>query len=87
MGYRIEMAEKLRIYDGAFGKELSVTPRQAIQIELALNKSQYAHTWKHIGDYLYDYGVGKIYKGNLNVNPFQLTFLNELAEKANVFLV
>lgn len=78
------MAETLRIYDGAFGKEFSVTPQQAIQLELALNKSQYAHTWKHIGDYLYDYGVGKIYKGNLNVNPDQLVFLNKLVEDAKI---
>lgn len=80
------MAETLRIYDGAFGKEFSVTQRQAIQLELALNKTQYGHTWKHIGDFLYDYGVGKIFKGNLNVNQFQLIFLRQLAEDANVFL-
>jgi hypothetical protein len=78
------MAEHLRIYDGAFGKEFSVTPKQAIQLELALNKSQYGHTWKHIGDFLYDYGVGKIFKGNLNVTQFQLTFLNQLAEEAKI---
>ena len=80
------MAEQLRIYDGQFGKEFSVTPRQAIQLELALNKSQYGHTWKHIGDFLYDYGVGKIFKGNLNVTQFQLSFLNQLAQEAKVFL-
>jgi hypothetical protein len=78
------MAEKLRIYDGQFGKEFSVTPKQAIQLEIALNKSEYGHTWKHIGDYLYDYGVGKIFKGNLNVTGIQLIFLNQLVEEAKI---
>ncbi len=72
------MAETLRIYDGHFGKEIRVTPQQAIELELALNKSEYGHTWKHIGDFLYDYGVGKIFKGNLCVTPQQLTFLHTL---------
>ena len=79
------MAETLRIYDGAFGKDLFVTPKQAIALELALNKSEYGHTWKHIGDFLYEYGVGKIFKGNLNITPFQLVFLHTLAEDAKVF--
>lgn len=72
------MAETLRIYDGQFGKELQVTPQQAIQLELALNKSEYAHTWKFLGDFLYDYGIGKIFRGNLSVTPKQLEFLHEL---------
>jgi hypothetical protein len=76
------MADTLRIYDGQFGKELLLTPREAIQLELKLNKSEYGHTWKFIGDFLYDYGVGKIFKGNFCVKPEQLEFLHELSKQA-----
>jgi hypothetical protein len=72
------MAETLRIYDGQFGQELRVTPRQAIQLEVALNKSEHGTTWKTIGDFLYDYGVGRIFRGNFLVTPAQLVVLNGL---------
>lgn len=72
------MAERLRIYDGQFGGDLYVTPAEAIQLELALNRSEYKNVWKHVGDFLYDYGVGRVFRGNLNVTPVQLVALRLL---------
>lgn len=33
--------------------------RESIQLEIKLNVSKYGNTWKDIGDYLYEYGIGK----------------------------
>lgn len=77
------MADRLRIYDGQFGEVLYVTPAEAIQLEVALNKSDHKHVWKHIGDFLYDYGVGRVFRGNLNVTPKQLVLLRQLNQSIN----
>lgn len=33
--------------------------RESIDLELKLNVTKYGLEWKHIGDYLYNYGVDK----------------------------
>ena len=52
--------------------------RRAIALELALNKSPYGHSWKHIGDVLYDFGVGRPVPAALTLTQFQLVYLKTL---------
>ena len=48
----------LKIHD--FVDSIDIMDMQdSIALELKLNVTQYGHTWKHIGDVLYNYGVGK----------------------------
>ena len=66
--------------------ELTLTRRQAIDLELALNKSQYGHSWKHIGDALFNFGFdSNIALNRYGVSEFQLAFLKQLCEDAKVF--
>ena len=36
-----------------------ITKEQANKIELALNKTTHGKEWKHIGDVLYNFSIGK----------------------------
>lgn len=68
------------------GKELSLTRRQAIDLELALNKSQYGHSWKHIGDILFNFGgYSNMAVNSYGVSEFQFLFLEQLCKDAKIF--
>jgi len=56
--------------------------KTAIDLELKLNVTQYGHTWKSIGDVLYDFGSRKanaLY--NLTVTTQQYTYLTMLMKE------
>ena len=58
-------------------------PMDAIALELKLNVTQYGHPWKHIGDVLYNYGVGKADAvTDFVVTTEQLAYLKMLQTKA-----
>mgnify|MGYP006131187613 CR=1 FL=1 len=48
--------------------------QQSLQLEIALNKSEYAREWIHIGKVLYDYAM-KRGEATLLVNDIQYNFL------------
>jgi hypothetical protein len=72
--------------DSGIGSQiLELTRQQCIDLELALNVTQYGHTWKHIGDVLFNFG----FDTNAAVNtyactPFQFTFLAQLAKEKKI---
>lgn len=56
--------------------------QDAIALELKLNVTQYGHPWKHIGDVLYNYGVGKSNAvTDFVVTSTQLSYLKMLQTK------
>ena len=67
-------------------EEMTLTRQQAIDLELALNKSHYGHSWKEVGDVLFNFG----FDTNIAVNRYEVTetqmnFLKNLAKKEKVF--
>jgi len=52
----------------------------ARNLELKLNVSTFAHKWKHIGDYLFDYHTGKDVIPYLSVTLEQYNTLNLLKD-------
>ncbi len=73
-----------RLTDSA-SEHIDLTRRQCIDLELALNVTQYGHAWKHIGDALFNFGCDR----NVAVNtyactPFQFTFLAQLAKEKKI---
>lgn len=56
--------------------------QQSIDLELKLNVTFYGHTWRTIGDHLYDFGVAKLNsQKDLVVDPNQYDFLTMLKAK------
>jgi len=56
--------------------------KDAIALELKLNVTQHGHPWKHIGDVLYNYGVGKANAvTDFVVTSEQLSYLQMLQTK------
>jgi len=41
-------------------RKFALNAKQAIQLELKLNVTQYGHSWSTIGDELYNYGIAAI---------------------------
>jgi hypothetical protein len=59
-----------------------LTPQDAINIELCLNVTTVGHTWKHIGDALYNFGSKQSNADTtLMVSENQFNFLNQLRTK------
>lgn len=80
------MTEQLVLFVSTTNQELPLTRREAIDLELALNKSQYGHSWKHIGDALFNFGFdSNIAVNRYEVSEFQMAFLKQLAEDAKIF--
>ena len=77
-GYPQEVRSRLVLTDGGPHPLILSSPRQAIELELALNKSPYGHAWKHIGNVLYEFGVGQPTVSTLTLTHFQLVFLKTL---------
>ena len=75
------MKKMLKIHD--FVDSIMIDGRQdAIALELKLNVTQYGHPWKHIGDVLYNYGVGKTDAvTDFVVTGTQLSYLKMLQAK------
>jgi hypothetical protein len=54
---------------------------QANDLELKLNVTAHGHTWKHIGDVLFDFSSGRPCVSNYIVNEEQYDFLSMLMTK------
>jgi len=59
----------------------TVDAKGSIALELKLNVTEYGRPWKHIGDHLYDFGVGRSVLPTLTVEPAQYEFLQRLMSK------
>lgn len=71
---------KLTVTDSKSSFEL--TRRNAIDLELKLNVTAYGHTWRPIGDHLYDFGACKLGASNmLVIETVQYEFLDMLRTK------
>jgi len=66
----------LKITDGLCS--LKVNKKDAIRMELNLNKSQHKREWIHLGDALFDFGSNKKDISVLTVTTEQYLFLEEL---------
>jgi len=66
----------LTITDGLCS--LKVNKKEAIRMELNLNKSQHKREWIHLGDALFDFGSNKKDISVLTVTTEQYLFLEEL---------
>jgi len=75
------MKKMLKIHD--FVDSITIENMQdSITLELKLNVTQYGHPWKHIGDVLYNYGVGKANAvTDFVVTSEQLAYLKMLQTK------
>ncbi len=62
-------------------EEFMVDEKTAIDIELKLNVTEYGHSWKHIGDILYDYGTRRFRHEVLTVDTHQYEFMKLLLTK------
>jgi hypothetical protein len=66
----------LTITDGLCS--LKVNKKEAIRMELNLNKSQHKREWIHLGDALFDFGSNKKDISVLTVTTEQFLFLEEI---------
>jgi len=66
----------LTITDGLCS--LKVTKKEAIRMELNLNKSQHKREWIHLGDALFEFGSNKKDISILTVTTEQFLFLEEI---------
>jgi len=57
---------------------LSLNSEQAREMELKLNITTKARIWKEIGDYLYDFHIGKTDNTIHHITLEQFNFLNKL---------
>jgi hypothetical protein len=62
-------------------RNFTLDSQGSIGLELKLNVTEHGHPWKHIGDHLYDFGVGRPVSENLLVEPAQFDFLEMLMSK------
>ena len=73
-----------RLTDSA-SEYIDLTRQQCIDLELALNVTQYGHAWKHIGDVLFNFGFDTNAAVNsYHCNLFQFTFLVQLATEKKI---
>jgi hypothetical protein len=66
----------LKITDGE--QSIKVNKKEAIRMELNLNKSKHKREWIHLGDALFDFGSNKKDISVLTVTNEQFLFLKEL---------
>ena len=57
--------------------EFSVTKAQALQLELALNKSDKGDVWRSLGDKLYNYFISTLEDDLLLVDEEQFNYLKQ----------
>ena len=62
-------------------REFTLDPKDSIALVLKLNVTEHGHPWKHIGDRLYDFGVGRPVSDKLIVESTQFDFLEMLMTK------
>jgi hypothetical protein len=62
-------------------RNFTLDPQDSIALELKLNVTEYGHPWKHIGDHLYNFGVGRQVSESLIVDVVQFDFLEMLMSK------
>ena len=74
------MKTLILLSDGSEKNRMSLNKRQALQIELALNLSEYGKKWSDIGDKLYDFATGKT-DDNIVVTADQYMILVDLLNK------
>lgn len=73
------MSQKITIQVTDGQRVFTLTPRQAIEVELKLNVSPYGRTWLSIGDHLYNFGSAKLdSQKDLVVDSNQYNFLSGL---------
>jgi hypothetical protein len=73
-----------RLTDSA-SEYIELTRQQCIDLELALNVTQYGHAWKHIGDVLFNFGFDiNDAVNSYSCNLFQFTFLVQLAKEKRI---
>jgi hypothetical protein len=71
--------QMLEITDGT--RAFSITKQQANDLELKLNVTAHGHTWKHIGDVLFDFSGSRPCVSTYTVNEQQYDFLSMLLTK------
>ena len=59
---------------------LSLNSEQAHEMELKLNITTKGHIWKKIGDYLYDFHIGKTNNTIHHITLEQFNFLKNLSK-------
>jgi len=66
--------------------KFKVTGKEIINLELKLNITPYGHSWKDIGDHLFNFHNKRGYQGQppdvINVTEFQYQYLNILSQKS-----
>jgi hypothetical protein len=62
------------------GDYFNLSPQEAIQLELKLNVTKHGHTWKDIGDVLFNFNSSNTSQ-NLTVTPKQFEFFQMLNTK------
>lgn len=64
---------------------LELSRKEALQLELRLNISEYGNLWSELGDTLYDYAIEKSTPTTLSVSTFQFivleNFYNEISNQ------
>ena len=66
--------------------KLKVSGKEIINLELKLNITPYGHSWKDIGDHLFNFHNKQGYQGQpsdvINVTQFQYQYLNILSQRS-----
>ena len=66
--------------------KFNVLGEEIINLELKLNITPYGHSWKDIGDHLFNFHNKQGYQGQppdvINVTEFQYQYLNNLSQKS-----
>ena len=64
---------------------LELSRKEALNLELRLNISEYGHLWSDLGDMLYDYAIEKTTPKKMSVSTFQFivleNFYNEVSNQ------
>ena len=76
--YFNKMSTQVLIFSDTRDQLLKIQKKDAIGLELKLNVSIYGHTWKDIGDILYNFGNGKNVDLLCNITDEQFDFLQSL---------
>jgi len=60
---------------------LDLSRKQALQLELRLNISEYGNLWSELGDILYDYAIEKTTPKKMSVSTFQFIVLKNFYDE------
>lgn len=74
------MRTHILLSDGGDKNRMSLNKHQALQMELALNLSEYGKTWSDIGDKLYNFSIDRM-EDNIVVTEKQYLVLVKLSGK------